>query len=794
MYLRLWSGDDPYLSYRIYKNPNGEDYTRQFGKRTVLGKYSIDNNDNLVYNVIVDNDYKQFIDHHKQLNSFSYLHHTLNSVTNYTLYLISEVFRSALKEQFPQEISEYYMDYHSYSIMVGPFCTDVNEFFFELCLDIGLRAYCSMSEDGYSYNLHFETEGMQFNKFLQKVFIVTYCLVSNIEDMSVLHKDAVEKLKSFTDSWINDFSDDSYKNWIIKRLSGYKTTFAKIFMEEEAVVVKEVFESAHEKRHKIIVDITKDYNSFIDVGCGTGELSYLLIAEDKSRTVLGIDSDDWRIRKARKNKSVKRNNKQLANAYYGGLSFYNTNALYPILHDYIPFQDCMVCSEFIEHLTLEDRKRFYELVLDYYKPRYLVITTPNYEYNVNYPGLVNEDGTISYRHKDHKIEFTKVELLQELKKYLGYSSYTEHHLYSETNPLEPISFIFKFEFKVHSKALSEWNMTLNSQFPNKREQLIVNNGLCSNHFNPNIFYLGETISPVDGDDNEVESIDKALELVDDPIVEIKEMGSRAYILWFNSLDNAKAHGYSEKIIVHSRNGYDFFSDDEDIKFNIWKEINQAIGTSCASAIFDSEITPWKYKASELIDKQFHAPISCALADYGNKYYITNDGRYLSLYNDAKRASETLALFTKDEPVQVHVFDIIMLNDMPQHQVKSVKNNMLDYWFKDSNIIKPIKWSDNPDKIYRYGLLRHKEGFIVRDNKDSNKIFKVRDNKTLRLIYGLHYNADDFKFKNTSKKRGLSKQQIQAKKNIVLNFNNKVKRILWIGYFLGLDKYNIDRTM
>lgn len=235
MYLRLWSGDDPYLSYRIYKNPSS-DYVRKFGKCEVFGTYTLEQ-DTLIYNVIVDNDYLQFIEHHKQLNSFSYLHHTLNSVTNYTLYLISEVFRSALKEQYPSEIEEHYMDYHSYDLTVGPFCTPIDDFFIDLCLDIGLRVIALINDD-HSYNLHFQTEAMQFNQFLQKVFITTYCLVSNVQDMSILHKDAVEKMKQFTDSWLNSFSDDKYKQWVIKRLSGYKPTFAELFMEEEKIVEK----------------------------------------------------------------------------------------------------------------------------------------------------------------------------------------------------------------------------------------------------------------------------------------------------------------------------------------------------------------------------------------------------------------------------------------------------------------------------------------------------------------------------------------------------------------------------
>ncbi|MCB1711620.1 MAG: hypothetical protein KDH96_03805, partial [Candidatus Riesia sp.] len=530
MYLKLWSGDDPYLSYRIYKNPSS-DYARKFGKRKVFGTYTLEQ-DTLVYNVIVDNDYKQFIEHHKQLNSFSYLHHTLNSVTNYTLYLISEVFRSALKKQYPSEIEEHYMDYHSYDLTIGPFCTPIDDFFIDMCLDIGLRVI-TLINDEYSYNLHFQTEAMQFNAFLQKVFITTYCLVSNVQDMSILHKDAVEKMKLFTDNWLNNFSEDKYKQWIIKRLSGYKPTFAELFMEDDRTIKeKEVFKSTHEKRHEIILSITKEFNNFIDVGCNTGTLDYILIGQNKDRNILGIDSDDWKIRKARKNKRVKKSNKKsLSNAYYSGLNFLTTNAIYPILNEYAPME-CMICSEFIEHLTLDERIQFYNMVMTFYKPRTLILSTPNYEYNQYYGGLVNDDGSIGYRHKDHKIEFTYEELLNELCECLVIKNLSTHHLYDNEHH-EPISFILKLDLSVDDSVDNWWQTLLNKQFPEKREQLVVNNGLCSNHFNKDIFYLGETISPVDGQNEDVESIEKAVELVDEAVIEIKEMGSRGYILWFN---------------------------------------------------------------------------------------------------------------------------------------------------------------------------------------------------------------------------------------------------------------------
>jgi len=65
--------------------------------------------------------------------------------------------------------------------------------------------------------------------------------------------------------------------------------------------------------------------------------------------------------------------------------------------------DAITCIELIEHLPAEQLKCFPATVFGFFKPRIVIISTPNREFNVLFPTL--KDGR--FRHWDHKFEWTR---------------------------------------------------------------------------------------------------------------------------------------------------------------------------------------------------------------------------------------------------------------------------------------------------------------------------------------------------------------------------------------------------
>lgn len=85
--------------------------------------------------------------------------------------------------------------------------------------------------------------------------------------------------------------------------------------------------------------------------------------------------------------------------------------------------DAITCIELIEHLHQDVLDLFPKNVFGFMQPRFVIITTPNKEYNVLFPQLKETD----FRHWDHKFEWTRKEFQAWCE-----SVITEYPLYSYT--------------------------------------------------------------------------------------------------------------------------------------------------------------------------------------------------------------------------------------------------------------------------------------------------------------------------------------------------------------------------
>lgn len=61
----------------------------------------------------------------------------------------------------------------------------------------------------------------------------------------------------------------------------------------------------------------------------------------------------------------------------------------------------------IEHVFPDVLDSFLDITLGSYQPEILIVTTPNGEYNVNFPDLKYGTEESTFRHDDHKFEWTR---------------------------------------------------------------------------------------------------------------------------------------------------------------------------------------------------------------------------------------------------------------------------------------------------------------------------------------------------------------------------------------------------
>lgn len=143
--------------------------------------------------------------------------------------------------------------------------------------------------------------------------------------------------------------------------------------------------------------------SVVDAGCGAGRLSEQLL-KDKVFEVIAFDCDARSIRTAQhylKNK---------AGVYFSSLMYYDER---------LAGKDVWCLMEVIEHLHPWAMDRAVDLIFGVYKPKHVLMSTPNRDYNKTWnfePGQM--------RHKDHKFEWNELEASsfgQRVKAKYGYS-------------------------------------------------------------------------------------------------------------------------------------------------------------------------------------------------------------------------------------------------------------------------------------------------------------------------------------------------------------------------------------
>jgi 3' terminal RNA ribose 2'-O-methyltransferase Hen1 len=136
-----------------------------------------------------------------------------------------------------------------------------------------------------------------------------------------------------------------------------------------------------------------------DLGCGEGKLLKLLLLEKQFEYILGMDVSYRTIEIAKDKLKVDRmspKQQERIELIQGALTYRDKR---------LEGFDAAVLVEVIEHLDPPRLSSMEKVVFEYAKPQIVIVTTPNAEYNVKFPGL--EAGKM--RHSDHRFEWTRTE-------------------------------------------------------------------------------------------------------------------------------------------------------------------------------------------------------------------------------------------------------------------------------------------------------------------------------------------------------------------------------------------------
>jgi 3' terminal RNA ribose 2'-O-methyltransferase Hen1 len=224
-------------------------------------------------------------------------------------------------------------------------------------------------------------------------------------------KEEVDKLLRHSEEWLKDHPE---KNFIARRYLNKSRALANLALARLQAANDETpeededsppNESEEEKRlslnrqrlGSVLAAVRAcGARSVIDLGCGEGHLLVLLIKERNLRKIAAVDVSFSVLERAKEKIKYEQSSEALrerVSVFQGSLTYRDKR-----------FEgfDAACVVEVVEHLDLPRLGAFERVLFQYARPKNVILTTPNREYNEKY-------GIDGLRHGDHRFEWTRDE-------------------------------------------------------------------------------------------------------------------------------------------------------------------------------------------------------------------------------------------------------------------------------------------------------------------------------------------------------------------------------------------------
>jgi 3' terminal RNA ribose 2'-O-methyltransferase Hen1 len=229
--------------------------------------------------------------------------------------------------------------------------------------------------------------------------------------------DEVEKLLAKGTTWLATHPEREFiaRLYLKGRRDLVKAALARLAPEEnfdgpsrQAALGREEVLEAPLRLHDLRLDtvaasLTESGAAVVaDLGCGEGKLLERLVRDKRFKRIIGLDAST---------RSLERAARRLKLGQVGG----PPEGRAALLHGALTYRDerwhgaeAAALVEVIEHLDFDRLSALADVVFGVGRPKTVIVTTPNAEYNVLFPSLPAG----AFRHPDHRFEWTRAEFQQ----------------------------------------------------------------------------------------------------------------------------------------------------------------------------------------------------------------------------------------------------------------------------------------------------------------------------------------------------------------------------------------------
>ena len=235
-------------------------------------------------------------------------------------------------------------------------------------------------------------------------------------------QDEVEKLLFKGEAWLADHPEREFitRRYLRRKPGLARQALARLIEEESFRSVEDGAESEtaeheiepaspeeelnlHDQRLGAVVAAIRASGArrILDLGCGEGKLIRRLLADPQFVEIVGVDISIRSLEIAHRRLGLDRlpqAQRDRIQLLHGALTYRDERL--------VNF-DAAAIVEVVEHLDPARLQAFERVVFEHARPRRVVLTTPNREYNVTWPSLPAGE----FRHRDHRFEWTREEFL-----------------------------------------------------------------------------------------------------------------------------------------------------------------------------------------------------------------------------------------------------------------------------------------------------------------------------------------------------------------------------------------------